>query len=418
MKIWIINHYASDTFFDNGGRHYSIAKYLKKKGHQPIIFCCNAKHGVDQSYFNLKGLWKETKHPKIDVSYVFIKACTYLGNDIKRILNIIEFYFNIKKTAREYEKLYGKPDVIYASSVHPLALVAGIQIAKKWGIKCVCEVRDLWPESIVEYSNKSKYNLVILALYQLEKWIYRKAYRVVFTMEGGIKYIEEKKWQTQVDLRKIRYVNNGVEIEEYNYARDNYKIKDEDLENNDIFKVVYAGSIRKVNNLERIVECARSLKKTVPHIKILIWGDGNEKELLENRCKELGLDNIVFKGHVEKKFIPYILSKADVNLIHWNFTPLMRFGMSANKLFDYLAAGKPILSDVNSAYNLISDYKCGIVVKDDSVESICQGIFELANSTKEILDEYGYNAAETAKKYDYKELTNKIEEILLEAISK
>ena len=92
--------------------------------------------------------------------------------------------------------------------------------------------------------------------------------------------------------------------------------------------------------------------------------------------------------------------------------------MSANKLFDYLAAGKPILSDINSEYNLITEYKCGIVVNDDSIESICNGLFQLENCTRDILEMYGYNAKELAMKYDYKKLAYEVEKILQEVISK
>ena len=94
-------------------------------------------------------------------------------------------------------------------------------------------------------------------------------------------------------------------------------------------------------------------------IKLLIWGEGDYREALMKRCDELGLDNIVFKGRVEKKYIPYIVSRADVNLMHGKITGLLRFGISLNKLFDYLAAGRPIFSDLYTEYDLVAPIGCG-----------------------------------------------------------
>ena len=76
----------------------------------------------------------------------------------------------------------------------------------------------------------------------------------------------------------------------------------------------------------------------------LIWGDGDEREVLEQRVVDEHINNVVFKGRVEKKYIPYITSQADLNIAHNTPTELFRFGISFNKIFDYMAAGKPTLS--------------------------------------------------------------------------
>lgn len=114
------------------------------------MFCCNARHGKAETYFPDMDLWQEHEAEEIGVPFVFVQGRTYGGNGAQRVLNMVDFYQNVKKTARAYAKARGKPDVIYASSVHPLTLVAGIQTAKHFGVRCVCEVRTsgrslLWP---------------------------------------------------------------------------------------------------------------------------------------------------------------------------------------------------------------------------------------------------------------------------------
>ena len=98
-RVWIINHYAGDTFFDKGGRHFGLSKYLKRNGYEPVIFCCNVKHNPGtEDWFEFDGLWKEEIEPNIEVPYVFVKSRHYVGNGKSRILNMIDFYKNVKKT--------------------------------------------------------------------------------------------------------------------------------------------------------------------------------------------------------------------------------------------------------------------------------------------------------------------------------
>lgn len=85
---------------------------------------------------------------------------------------MIDFYRNVKRTAKKYVKKYAEPDIILASSVHPLTMIAGIQLAKKYNVKCICEVRDLWPDAIVASSkNLGKFKLFTWCLYRGERWI-------------------------------------------------------------------------------------------------------------------------------------------------------------------------------------------------------------------------------------------------------
>ena len=141
MKIWILNHYATNMYFDGLGRHQSFAKYLIKKGHEVKIFCASTVHNSDE-VVDLNGKEYTEKIGKDDVPYIFVNTSPYKGNGFSRIKNMYSYYKNVKKVVREYIEKEGKPDVIYASSVHPLALVAGIKIKKKFNIPCISEIRD------------------------------------------------------------------------------------------------------------------------------------------------------------------------------------------------------------------------------------------------------------------------------------
>ena len=408
-NIWIWNHYATNTWFDQGGRHYNFAKFLADAGYVPVIFCASTLHNSSRQVDTGGKLWVE----KTDsvCPYVFIKTRLYTGNGKQRILNMIDFYRNVKKAGKEYAKTHGKPDVIYASSVHPLTLVAGIQMAKYFNVKCICEVRDFWPESIVVYSTRfTKSNPLIKLLYMGEKWIYKKADSLIFTMEGAYDYIVEQNWEQEIPRSKVHYINNGVDLDAFRYNRDHFQIKDPDLQNPDFFKVVYTGSIRRVNNLGLLLDAAKEV--TDPKVRFLIWGDGDERAMLEQRVRDEGISNVVFKGRVEKNYIPDIVSRADLNIAHNTPMRLFRYGISFNKLFEYLAAEKPVLCDFQCPYNPAIQCKAGICVENPTSKSIAASIEQMSRLSAEANERYCKAAKSTAEVYDFKNLTKKLVEVI------
>lgn len=409
--VWIMNHYAGSMFLDKGGRHYSFAKYLKQSGYVPVIFCANSKHGKAETYFPDIGLWQEHTAEEIEVPFVFVRARTYQGNGKQRVLNMIDFYRNVKRAAKAYVGLHGRPDVIYASSVHPLTLVVGIQLARYFGVKCICEVRDLWPESIVAYSSRlTRQHPLIRLLYQGEKWIYKKADSLIFTCEGGYDYITEQGWNKEIPREKVHYINNGVDLGEFQYNREHFQVDDLDLVNPVLFKVVYTGSIRRVNNLGLLLDAAKQVND--PRVKFLIWGDGDERPMLEQRVRDENISNVVFKGKVGKKYIPYIVSQADVNLIHGgtNGVDLLRFGISPNKMFDCFGAGKPIVMDIQSKYNPVEQFAAGVCISGaDGLVDALVGILDMdQDAVRHMCD----NTLKAAGYYDFKHLTRMLMDVI------
>ena len=375
-KVWILNHHATNMYFDNGGRHYCIAKYLKRKGYEPIIVCANAEHGTGKKCFDNEDLFSVHINTQIDVPFIFVKSRTYTNNGKDRIMGMFDYYFNVKKIAKEIVERYGKPDVIIGSSVHPLACLAGIKLSKKYGSKCITEIRDLWPESIVAYGLAKKDNPFIKILYRFERYLYEKSDAVIFTMAGGKDYIKEKGWDLsnggKIDLDKIFHINNGVDFEKYEYNRQHYYFDDADLENSEKIKIVYTGSIRLTNHVERIVEVARKMQNE--NYIFLIFGSGDKKEDIKSKISEYRLQNIILKEPVEKKYIPYILSKADICITDVCNDAIFRFGISPNKLFEYMASGKPVLSCLPCGYDILQYLDAGMTVDGENVNNIVDAI--------------------------------------------
>lgn len=415
-KVWIFNHYAGNMLSAKGGRHYWFADHLHRAGYQPVIFCCNVKHNPGtETYLKTEKLWEEQRAEAIDTPFIYVKARTYDGNGKARILNMVDFYRNVRKAALEYAKANGKPDVIYASSVHPLTLVAGLKLAKHFGVKCICEARDLWPEALIAYSERlNRMRLLKKVLYGGEKWIYKRADALIFTQEGGSDYIRSHHWDAEhggpIDMKKVYHINNGVDLEAFDHNLAEYRINDPDLDDPNTYKVIYAGAIRRINNIGILLDTAKEL--TDPTIRFLIYGAGDELEALQERVRNEEIHNVCFKGFVNKTLIPYVLSKADLNVVHWDQSPILRVGESLNKAFEYFAAGKPVFYTVRPGYSIVEKYHCGMLSEGFTPKDLAKGIMKMKALSAEERQEMMRNARKTAEIYNYAVLTKKLIEII------
>lgn len=407
MNVWIVNHYAIPPSMGGLVRHYYFSKYLQEKGHTVKIFTSSKIHNTNINMIKDKSLYREEMED--GVQYTFVRSREYKGNGLDRVINLADFPFKTWKTMKVFLKKK-RPDVIYTSSPDLFVAFFALLFGKKYKIPVVVEVRDLWPQSIVEYNGMSPWNPIIQILYQLEKWIYKNADRLIFTMKGGKDYILDKKWEKAVNLNKIHYINNGVDLQEFEKNKNEYSISDPDLLDETKFKVIYMGSIRKVNNLGELIEAAKLLKND-KRILILIYGDGTEREELEKLCQKYHL-RVKFKGRVEKKYIPYILGKSDLNLINVKAAGINKYGCSWNKLFEYMASGKPILCNLPVAYDLIRERKLGVSRKFSNSKEYSECIKMFADMDSESYAQYCENALYCAREYDYRELSDRIEEIL------
>lgn len=410
MKIWLINQYNMPPEYGHLNRHFNFGKYLKRMGHEPTVFVGSFLHNTKTQMLEDYSIIR--KYENADYPYYFIKTCDYSSSKLKRIYAMYEFYKNLLKAIKSFDK----PDAILGSSAHPLAAIAAIKLGKKYGCQSIVEVRDLWPESFVAYGILSKKNPVLQLLYAGEKWIYKNADKLVFTMEGGRDYIIEQGWSSEqggpIDINKVHHLNNGVDLEVFNKNKEHYQLHDEDLDDSSTFKVVYAGSIRLVNKVEMLVDVAKMLEGE--NVKFLVWGNGDQFKHIEQRIKNENINNIVLKGRVDKKYIPYITSKADLNIISGTSNPLYKYGASLNKMFDYFASGRPILSTKTYGYSLIKHYGAGTELENSSVGSITKAILNYKSLSKQEYEEQCTNARKAANDYSFENLSKGLIKIMKE----
>lgn len=402
-KVWLVSHYAMPPHLEVRIKTIRYAQILQERGYDVLLVTASTIHNTDINLITDNSLYIEKEYEGL--KYVHIACSNYKGSGLKRIVNMLQFQRRFKNVMAKFEK----PDVIVADC--NCINYRGLQkFAKKYGIAFVTEVRDLWPLSIVEYMGISDKNPVIKYLNWQEKRMYKNSDAIIFSMQGGRDYIVEKNWQKSVDLNKIFYINNGIDVEAQERQAKENAFSDPDLDD-DSFKVIYCGSIRKVNNVGKLIEAAELLKEN-RDIKFLIYGDGTQREELEIYCKEKKVDNVIFKGYVDKKFVPHICTKAGANIISVKQTGVSKYGVSWNKLFDYMNAGKPIISTVKVNFDLIEANKCGISCENQDASTIADAILKIKNCKKTDYDKMCYNAKQAAKQFDFKVLTDKFEQVI------
>ena len=403
-RILFVSHYAMPPAYEMREKTLKHAYYLQKKGYEVTIVSASTIHNTNVNL--MRNTSTQYRMQKYDgIPFIHIKCCDYHDRGtVWRILNLLQFAVKFRLIGQKFPL----PDVIIAEA-NCINYSPIYYFCRDNKIPFYVDVRDLWPESIVEYLGFSKNNPVIRYLYHREKKMYMRSDGIIFSMAGGKQYIKEKGWDTAVPPSKIHHINNGVDLKAFEYNKDHFQIQDSDLTDAHTFKVIYCGSIRLVNGLGTLVDTAAELKRmNRGNIKILVYGDGDERASLEQRCKREKLDNIIFKGFVEKKYIPFIISCGDLNFIQVKQTAIMRFGSSLNKLFEYLASGKPVLSDLQVRYDIIKRYGAGTTMTTQAPADIANEMIRYAEMDPKEYETICQNARRAAKAYDYKRLTDKL----------
>lgn len=338
---------------------------------------------------------------KSDVKGYMIKTSNY-DKSFERVLVSLQFQRHIWRLRNKLPI----PDVI-VSDFAGLFGNGFLKWKKKYGTKVIFDILDLWPEGFIDLGYIKKDSIVAKILYGMEHRSYREADGIIFSMQGGRDYIVEKGWSIEVggdvDTSNIGYLNNGVNLDIVDKQKDEFILLDSDLDL-DKFKVIYLGSISKTNGLDVLVETAKILQdRKIDHIIILIYGYGNQEEKLKKMVSDYRLKNIVFKGKLDYEYGLNVLSRGDLNIFTFRDSPLWKYGVSPNKLFMYFASGKPVLSMIKPAYDLVEEKKAGISVINDPLV-VADAIVRFSQMNNDEYETYCKNARATAEEYDYKKL--------------
>lgn len=358
MRIWIFNHYAVGPNSSGITRHYDLAKELVKLGHEVTIFASSFNHQKrqeEEQYLN----WENYVEKSYEgVKFCWIKTPSYKKNDLNRIKNMLAYTLRLNKIVK---KQAYKPDVIIGSLMHPLAALMGYKVSKSTSSKFYFEERDLWPQSLIDLGKVSPRNPLVKILGAMELFLYKKADKIIVLFDKAPNYVMGR----GIDSGKIIYLPNGVDIKRYKEQEKNsdYEFENFFKENKEKFIVVYTGAHSVANYLESVLEIAKEVKDE-KNIHFLLIGDGPDKENLMKLAKTYNLKNVTFLPAVQKEKIPSILKQSDAGIIALRDAPVYKWGISLNKMYDYMAAGLPIVMYTTLKDTVVEREKFGVVCDD------------------------------------------------------
>lgn len=246
-----------------------------------------------------------------------------------------------------------KPDVVYASSPHLLTLLLGRALAALYRVPFVVEIRDLWPESIAAAGLLDRSSPLFYVLRAIERYAVRSADAIVAVTTGWEKHFAA----LGVDASKLTVVPNGSDPEAFQTPDgDRARLRRElDL---DGFTAIFAGAHGPKDGIEHILEAAKSL----PDVTFMLVGDGAVKPEARAKSEREGLGNVRFLDPVSKAELPHLLGACDVGIHSVSALPVFQLGMSPNKLFDYLAAGLPVVSNAGEPIQRLAADSPAVVV--------------------------------------------------------
>ncbi|MCL0035154.1 glycosyltransferase [Thermodesulfovibrionales bacterium] len=137
----------------------------------------------------------------------------------------------------------------------------------------------------------------------------------------------------------------------------------------------------------------------VGDIHFVLVGDGPEKPWLIELAKELGLKNVEFRNPVTKSKVPETLGEADATALILNDLSLYKYGISLNKLFDYLAVSRPIILAGNPINNLVEEAQCGLTVPPRDPQALAEAIIKLYQMPQEEREVMGRCGREYVEKH-------------------
>lgn len=393
--IWIINHYAVPPDEPGGTRHYSLARGLIRHGHQVTILAADLNHWTGKKEADGES------RAKGEVPFVRITSPSYQGNGPARFFNMLAFAQRVQSS--DVVKGISRPDVILASSPHLFAAGAGYRMARKFRVPFVLEIRDLWPQSLIDVGKISPQHPVVLWMKGLENFLYRRASLIITLLPGVPDYLIKQK----VPPQKIIWLPNGVDLE---------MLPPLSLpENKEYLTVMYAGAHGTANHLEVILQAASILKQQgwEDRICFRFIGDGPLKGFLEAQAREMDLHSFRFEDAVPKSEVYSRLKEADLFVVSMLRSPLYRWGISLNKIYDYLAMGRPIILAAEACNNPVLESGAGITVPPDNPEAMANAIRTIALLSAQERAEMGMRGRKFAEEYhDFQRLAEDLENVL------
>lgn len=358
-----------------------------RRGHAVTIFSSNFSHYRHRELRTIVGLrlwgteWIE------GVRFVWVRTPPYRANDLWRILNMVAFSATAVLACAS---LGPRPDVVVGVSVHPLAALAGWVVARMRGARFVFEVTDLWPQTLIEFGRIAEGSAAARAMRWLERFLFRRASWIVMLWRDTGPYVERAAGVGE----RVVWIPHLADPRRYN------AIQPYDGAPTVPFTLMFLGGFVESNCVDIILMTAAELQRRQRNdIRFELIGEGTEKAAMINRARSLGLANVTFPAAVAKSNVPEVMGHADAFIYGLRDLPLYQYGISLNKLADYLASARPIVFFGRSSYDAVAQSGAGISVPSSDPAAIADAVEELVARTPEERRTMGERGRQHLRRY-------------------
>lgn len=417
-KIWIIDHYSSEPRYGGISRQYDFAKELGKRGYNVVVVSSAFSH-FTHSYISENDIF--VSEVSSNVHYVYLKTVEYQSNNgLQRAKSMFDFLFKVLKYEKKLVEDFGKPDVVTGCSIHPLAWVAAYRISRKYKIRFCAEVRDFWPRIWTVGGEKKKWDPMVVFFGMLQKWAYKKADRIIYSMYHGEKYICG---ELGYDQEKTFWIGQPMDCQRFDKNALKFESLPEEIRKfvTDSFVCSFAGYYMTYEGVYVMLEAAEILKKKGIPIKMVFIGSGQEKQGMLDYVKEHQLDNVLVYDRIAKELVPALLSNSDICMAHLEVEghkEVYKYGVSKNKVTEYLYSGACTLYGFLYKDDAVASSGAGYVFEPYDSRDLADKIEKVYSMSAEARKEFGENGREYIRKNHSTEvMVDKLLQVLFDDIT-
>lgn len=398
QSFLFINQYASTPDTGFGGRYFYLAKSLSELGHK-VTLVTSGNHHLLSARPVVKGLWRKEE---IDgLSIIWLKTIPYnRANSAVRVLNWFLFAFYLP-----FLFLFGvRAQKVHYSSPSPVGFIGAWLLAKISASNLFFDVRDVWPETLVEIGGVSRSHPLVWILSVIERFCYKKADLVTSNLSS----LDIRLNELGVSEDKFSWVPNGIDLPgiQESLLKSDYTLP-KGLCGRKV--VTYTGTLGEANALYTMLDAAFIMMEEKDFIFYIV-GKGKERDELQKYCDDRGISNVVFADPVPKKDVYKLQSLSDVLCVGAKPSPLYRYGVAPNKLYEYMYSGTPVAYYIDTPnYHPVVDAACGEEVASHDALGLANAIRALSQLAPEKLQSNKLAAqGYILKNHTYMELAKRV----------
>jgi glycosyltransferase involved in cell wall biosynthesis len=359
MHILIIHQAFASINEPGGTRHHEFARLLVARGHKVTVIASPVSY-ITGSHTNQVNSEME--------GVTILRAAVYDAHHksfIHRVLAFFSFMFSSFWIGLGVKNV----DVVWGTSPPIFQGVTAWALARMKGAKFLFEARDLWPQFAIAVGVLK--NPVLIALSEwLERFLYQHADQVMVNSPGFLLPVSSR------GAKRVKLIPNGADPSMFDPTDSGLIFRESNGMKNK-FVALYAGAHGMSNDLQVVLDAARLLADT-KNIQIVLLGDGKEKNTLMARAGEMNLSNVTFLPSVPKTEMALALAGADACIAI--LKPLEEYKTTyPNKVFDYMAAGRPVALAIDGVIREVVDAAgCGIFAAPGDANEIAGALRKLA----------------------------------------